>query len=282
MPLSKPCPGIERKVIALACVAITDRPIVPQPVDWLPLRYVLRLRMWRVRHEPYAAMPTMVPSNTTQSATFTRRSERTSPAGPPRGQTTRTRTGTRRATCGTQAGRGARHRIAGQAAAVGSLAQGDEIREQPIRSGHSFRKLPKPRQAGVHEIPLSVPCHEQAASERCLAGIAGREDRREALVPLVREIQAALLDPPVKICFGDAIRPGQRRMIWRQKRHRRMCVRDSVSREAQVKGRQPVCAEAVGAVVLCDDISACLDIREQRRYMASEIHPGVEGPDTDD
>src|SRR5690242_18659851 len=29
MPLSKPCPGIERKVIALACVAITDRPIVP-------------------------------------------------------------------------------------------------------------------------------------------------------------------------------------------------------------------------------------------------------------
>ncbi len=30
--------------------------------------------MWRVRQEPYAAMPTMVPSNTTQSARFTRRS----------------------------------------------------------------------------------------------------------------------------------------------------------------------------------------------------------------
>ena len=74
MPLSKPCPGMERKVIALACVAITDRPIVPQPVDWLPLRYVLRLPTWRVRQDPYAAMPTMVPSNTTQSATFTRRS----------------------------------------------------------------------------------------------------------------------------------------------------------------------------------------------------------------
>jgi hypothetical protein len=61
-------------VIALACVAITERPIVPQPVDWLPRRYVLRLRMCRVRQKPYAAMPTMVPTNTSQSATFTRRS----------------------------------------------------------------------------------------------------------------------------------------------------------------------------------------------------------------
>ena len=66
--------GSERNVIALACVAITLRPIVPQPVDALPRRYVLRLRTWRVRQEPYAAMPTMVPSSTTQSATFTRRS----------------------------------------------------------------------------------------------------------------------------------------------------------------------------------------------------------------
>jgi hypothetical protein len=52
MPLSKPWPGIERKVIALAWVAITDRPIVAHPVDWLPLRYVLRLRTWRVRQAP--------------------------------------------------------------------------------------------------------------------------------------------------------------------------------------------------------------------------------------
>src|SRR2546429_885706 len=65
MPLSKPWPGIERNVIALACVAITLRPIVPQPADALPRRYVLRLRTWRVRQEPYAAMPTMVPSSTT-------------------------------------------------------------------------------------------------------------------------------------------------------------------------------------------------------------------------
>src|SRR5262245_51016916 len=73
MPLSKPCPGIDRNVIALACVAMTERPIVPHPVDWLPRRYVLRLRMWRVRQNPYAAMPTMVPTRTSQSARFTTR-----------------------------------------------------------------------------------------------------------------------------------------------------------------------------------------------------------------
>jgi hypothetical protein len=45
MPLSKPWPGIDRKVMALACVAITESPIVPQPMEGLPLRYVLRLRI---------------------------------------------------------------------------------------------------------------------------------------------------------------------------------------------------------------------------------------------
>jgi hypothetical protein len=52
MPLSNPCPGMDRKVMALACVAITERPMVPQPMDRLPLRYVLRLRTWRVRQDP--------------------------------------------------------------------------------------------------------------------------------------------------------------------------------------------------------------------------------------
>jgi len=74
MPLSKPWPGIERKVIALACVAITLSPIVPHPMAASPRMYVLRLRTWRVRQNPYAAMPTMVPSSTAQSAAFTRRS----------------------------------------------------------------------------------------------------------------------------------------------------------------------------------------------------------------
>src|ERR1700704_5664857 len=175
-------------------------------------------------------MPSMVPSNTTQSTRFTRRSRRTPRAAPPRARTTRTRTGTRRATCGTQAVRAARRQIADQAAEVGSLAQGDEIRENPIRSGHSFRQLSKPRQGSVDEITLPVPRHEQAASERRLAGITGGEDRREAFVPLLWKIQPALLHPTVKIRSGDAIRRGEDWMIGNQERHRCILVRDALPR----------------------------------------------------
>src|SRR4249920_3245376 len=171
MPLSKPCPGIERYVIALACVAITLRPIVPQPVDALPRRYVLRLRTWRVRQEPYAAMPTMVPSSTTQSATFTRRSPRTRTIRPPRARTSRRRTGRHRARCGTQGRRAARPRSARRGAARASLAQRDEIREQPVRAGDRFGELAEPRQAGIDDVSLAVPRHEQAALERRLAGV---------------------------------------------------------------------------------------------------------------
>ena len=60
MPLSNPWPGVERKVIALAWVAITERPIVPQPVNWAPFKYRFRLCRPRVTHMPYTAMPTIV------------------------------------------------------------------------------------------------------------------------------------------------------------------------------------------------------------------------------
>src|SRR5436190_24355048 len=99
-------------------------------------------------------MPPRVPRNTTQSATFTRRSGRTPRAGSPRGQTTRTRTDTRFATHGTQAGRTARRQIADQAAVVRAFTQGDEIGKQPTLARHSLRKLAKAPKAGIDEKPL--------------------------------------------------------------------------------------------------------------------------------
>src|SRR5690242_1074379 len=282
MPLSNPCPGIERKVIALACVAITDRPIVPHPVDRRPFRYVLRLRIWRVRHEPYAAIPPRVPRNTSQSAMFMRRSGRTPRAGPQRGQTTRIRTGTRRARHGIRADRAARRRTADQTVVDRSFTQGDEIGKQPIGSGHTLRKLPKPRKTGVDEIPLALPRHEQTAAEGRFPGIAERQDRRETLIPFIWEIQAALLHPAVEICCSDAIWTVQHRVIGCQEGDGRFFVRDAVARNVKLDGCQPVCAQAGREVVLYDDISARLDILEQRRYMVRKILPGVESPDADD
>src|SRR5262247_3981893 len=156
MPLSNPWPGIERKVMALAWVAITLRPMVPQPAESSPRRYVLRLRTWRVRQDPYAAMPTMVPSSTTQSARFTRRTGKRAQAVLPRARTSRTRTGRCHATCGSRAHPVAHSPRTIRVATAGSLAEGDEVREQPIGAGHTFGKLAEPREARVHEIPLPV------------------------------------------------------------------------------------------------------------------------------
>ena len=80
-----------------------------------------------------------------------------------------------------------------------SLAQGDEIGEQAIRAGHSLRELTKPRESCVHEIALPVPRHEEPALERLLAGIAGSQDGREALVLVIRKVEPALLHPPGEI-----------------------------------------------------------------------------------
>src|SRR5215470_5343036 len=199
MPLSKPWPGMDRNVMALACVAITERPIVPQPMDWPPLRYVLRLRTWRVRQDPYAAMPTMVPSSTTQSAKFTRRTGKRARAVLRRARTSRTQTGRCHARCGSRAHPVAHSPRTVRVATARSLAEGNEVREQPIGAGHTFGKLAKPREARVDEISLSVPGHEKSALKGLLAGIAGGKNGREALVPLIRKVEPALLHPPGEI-----------------------------------------------------------------------------------
>src|SRR5437762_4268844 len=123
----------------------------------------------------------------------------------------RRRAGTRRAMWTGPARRAARHRMAGPAGEVESLAQRHEIRKEAIRAEHAFGQLSKPGEARVHEIPLAVPRDEQPAAERAFAGIASGEDRSEALVPLVREVEPALLDPAVEIRRRDAIRRRQHR-----------------------------------------------------------------------
>src|SRR5437762_1069225 len=227
-------------------------------------------------------MPTIVPSSTTQSATFTRRSPSTRSTGSPRARTSRRRTGRRCARCRTRGRRAARPPSARRAAARVSLAERDEIREQPIRARDCFGELAEPCQAGVDEVSLAVPRREQAALERRLAGVAGREDRGEALVPLSGEVETALLHPALEVRRRDAIRRRQHGMLGRQDRHRRVLIRHAVAREAQVERREPALAQAVQGVVLRDDGAARLDVGEQRGQALGEIRPHVEGADADD
>ena len=229
------------------------------PSRWtvLPLRYVLRLRTWRVRQEPYAAMPThgaeqhdpidevheKIRVNTVKKIT-------TSDEPPEDEQVD--------AAPGAESGdvRAARRRSAGRArGARRHLPSETRFANSRYAPGTAFGELAEPRQAGVDEVALAVPRHEQAAPERRLAGIAGREDRGEALVPLSREsTDRAPAPSPSKSARGDAIRRGQRRMIGRQDRHRRVLIRHAGARDAQVERRgQPVRAESVERVVLRDD-----------------------------
>src|SRR5262245_34202740 len=145
----------------------------------------------------------MVPSNTTQSARFTRRFARTRRAVPRRARTRRARTGRPAASCGVRAGPAARRQPAVRAAAIESPAERDQVGEQPVRPGHALGELAEPREARVHDVALAVPRDKEPAAERRLAGIARGEDRREALVPLIREVEPALLHPALEVGGRD-------------------------------------------------------------------------------
>ena len=55
------------------------------------------------------------------------------------------------------------------------------------------------------KITFSVGSDEQGTFERCFAGVMARENRREMIVPLVREVDAAFLNPAVEIRVVDLI-----------------------------------------------------------------------------
>ena len=97
--------------------------------------------------------------------------------------------------------------------ATSFLTEGNEVREEAIRSGHARGELPEKREAGVDVVAFAVLRHEHAAWQRRFAGIVHREDRREMiLVPTAGEIRAALLHPTLKVFFGDAVGLKKKRM----------------------------------------------------------------------
>src|SRR5712691_1619488 len=85
------------------------------------------------------------------------------------------------------------------------LRQADQVREHPVCSGDSRRKLPEPRIRGVDIVPLSDPCVHLASALRRLAWISALEQRNVPLVERGERIQVAFLDPAVEVRLGDAV-----------------------------------------------------------------------------
>src|SRR5262249_26471535 len=86
-------------------------------------------------------------------------------------------------------------------AACWLLFRAQQIHKHSDGSGHSRRKLAKERISAVNIRSFAVASHQQPAFLWWLAGIIGREQRLEMVVPLRHEVQAPFLDPSIEI-FG--------------------------------------------------------------------------------
>src|SRR6266705_2814398 len=74
-----------------------------------------------------------------------------------------------------------------------SLAQRQEVREEPICAGDAGRELSEKAQSGIPVPALAHRRHEESTLERQLAGIVQLDERRAGGIPIVREIQSPLL-----------------------------------------------------------------------------------------
>src|SRR5256885_1315333 len=67
-------------------------------------------------------------------------------------------------------------------------------------------------EAGVGDRPFAVARDQEAAGERPLPRVVHRQRRLVRAVPLLGEVEAALLDPACEVAGADPVRRGQRRM----------------------------------------------------------------------
>src|SRR5688572_10841095 len=80
---------------------------------------------------------------------------------------------------------------------------GEEVGEEAVCARDARGELAEEDQAGVDPAPLAVAGDERRAVERRLPRIGGAEERLVALVPLRREVDAALLDPAFEVGRTD-------------------------------------------------------------------------------
>src|SRR5665213_1445230 len=225
-------------------------------------------------------MPSIVPSRTNQSSAFMQSNARRWRAIPRPAQKTRRQKCKCRASGGSPA-RAGPHRKLVDRLAVTSFAKGNQVGEKPVSPGDSGRKLAKKRKARVDVISLAVLRDEQAAVGLLLAGVAHRERRGVILlVPLAREIRAALLHPAGEISGGDFVRHVERGVVGQQESDGGVLVGHTQRRGLTLNGERVraelLGAESVGAVVLCDDGAALLDPCEQRGEIRREVSALVE------
>src|SRR5438445_13673441 len=82
-------------------------------------------------------------------------------------------------------------------------SEGQEVGEEPIRPRDSRRQLPEEAEPCVDIRAPAERRDEQAARARRLARIVRLQEGRVGRVPIVSEVQPALLHPPPPVVWPD-------------------------------------------------------------------------------
>src|SRR5712691_12951676 len=128
--------------------------------------------------------------------------------------------------------------------------QSQQVHEQSIRPRYTRRQLPEEAQARVHVSAAANGSHEQPALQ-LLWGIRRRivrlEHRYVGRVPVVREVEATLLDPTAPLVRTDLVGIMKYRMGGIERGHRGVFVRHPIVRPSDVQwvGRKAAVHERV-------------------------------------
>src|ERR1035437_5785468 len=86
------------------------------------------------------------------------------------------------------------------------MSHAQQVHVETNSSRHAEGQLPEEGISGVQVVALAILRQQQAAFLRRLTRVVGCQERREVRVPLIHEVQAALLHPVVKIA--------RRNLVW--------------------------------------------------------------------
>src|SRR5512140_2061993 len=152
-------------------------------------------------------------------------------------------------------------------------ARGDEVHEEAIGPRHPGRQLPEEGVARVDEGALAVPREQEPARLVAFARIVRFNHRFISGVPGPREIEAALLDPPVEVGGRELVRKRQERARGIHEPDRGLLDGHPVARELEGIRPEVLRDEVARRVVLRDERAAAFDVVNEARL--GELQAGA-------
>ena len=137
------------------------------------------------------------------------------------------------------------------------MSYAQQVHVETNGAGDAEGQLPEERISGVDVIALAILGQQQSTFLRLLAGIVRGQERRVVLVPLVHEVQAALLHPAIEVAVGDRVGIMKHRVLRIENRYRRLLNGYALAAQLhRIRGVVAVVEVAGRGVVLHDQRAA--------------------------